>query len=138
MKLIKYYFLFLCLFIMGCDSDKDSKYLLEDSIVVTSKSSDIPKKKDGDIYQFAGEGWRIIARINTEIFVTRGSCSGLDRISATELPIGYTLFFKYKPENVDYTYSPNIVRPDIIEAFSPECIQPAVTNLPPSNVSTNI
>lgn len=123
MKLYKAYLLIAALFIAGCDNDEDKKYLLEDSLIVSTKSSDIVQKKDGDIYMFGGEGWRVIVTTDTEVFVTRGSCSGLDKVSATEIRQGYTIFFKYEAKNVDYSYSPSIVRPKVIEAYSPECIQ---------------
>lgn len=104
------------------DTDTSSSIRQERYIIVSGKSDDVIEPKPGDIYQFNGEGWRVIATKDTKIYVQRHSCSGMNEAGVHDVKIGYTIFFKYKVEDVDYIGTPNVIRPSLIEAYRPECI----------------
>lgn len=116
---------------VGCESDDDNNdsssqntYIPEKTIVITSKSSDVIGGVSGDIYQFGGDGWRIIVTESTSIYNQRPSCTGLDKSSAESISIGQTLIVRYRQEDVNYTGSPNVVRALQIEAYRPDCLAP--------------
>lgn len=111
----------------GCENDNDasdspSTQLSEKSIVVSGKSRDVIGGSSEDIYQFDGDGWRVIVTDKTQIYIQRDSCSGLDKSNPQSISIGQTLLFKYDPEKVDYIGSPNVVRSPLIEVYRPECL----------------
>jgi hypothetical protein len=114
--------LFALSFITGCDDGKDKDFFLEDNIVVITKSQSVVNRKDGDLYQFANENWRVVITEGTQVLRTRATCSGLDTANASEILIGDTIFFKYKADNVNYAQTPNVVRPHIVEAYSTNCL----------------
>lgn len=115
----------VCLSFVACDtgsSSSEETYKHEKYIKVTGKSHDVIEGLPGDIFQFNGEGWRVIVTTGTKIYVQRPSCSGLNSGVAEDIKIGYTIFFKYDPEQVDYMGSPDVVRAEVIEAYRPECV----------------
>jgi hypothetical protein len=108
----------------ACEDDKkNSDFLMEEGVVVATKSFDVISYKEGDVYQFQGDKWRIIVTDKTDVFFTRDSCSGLNRASYTEIKTGHTIFFSYKPQEVIFEDSYKIVRPKRIEGYKPECLQ---------------
>lgn len=135
-----YTLLAICLSILslsiftGCDSDEgrpNDNYLFEDVMTVTSTTAD-PIGTDGS-YQYGGltsggEATRVVVVDHTEIYVQRPSCSGLERSDATDIKGGYTIIFKYTPDDANVTAEPQIIKPRIIEAYRPECVG-SITNL---------
>lgn len=111
---------------VSCESDNDSKDVSsnerEKSIVVSGRSPDVISGVDGDIYQYNGDGWRVIVTDKTKIYVQRPSCSGLIKGSPSDVNLGYTIFFKHIAEEANYI-GPNTVRASVIEAYRPECLE---------------
>lgn len=104
------------------DSNEDTDEYVENDIVVSMRSSSVIDGKPGDIYQFDGDGWRVIVTDKTKIYVQRESCSGLETGSPLQVNLGYTILFRYLPDEVDYQGTPNVARALVIEAYRPECL----------------
>lgn len=133
----------------ACESDKDSNEsssstFNEKDIVVSTVSSDVIEGQPGDIYQYGGDGWRVIVTSGTKIYAQRESCSGLSSSGPRDVHIGMTIFFKFDPYASDYRGSPNVVRATKIEAYRPDCLETGsgasieVTTNTISIVTTNI
>jgi len=111
----------------ACESDKDSNDSSsstsnEKNIVVATVSSDVIEGQPGDIYQYGGDGWRVIVTSGTKIYIQRESCSGLSSGGPRDIHIGMTVFFKFDPYDANYQGSPNVARATKIEAYRPDCI----------------
>lgn len=142
MKKIFLYLALLCapLVLVSCESDDKSDsnnfQQRDKSIVVSGRSTDVINGQQGDIYQYSGEGWRVVVTDKTKIYVQRPSCSGLQLASPGDVSIGFTIFFKHYPEEVDYI-GPNTVRASIIEAYRPECLSAEGALLVITNTTTS-
>lgn len=130
-------------FLISCEKENESDDNTSDTrhekyIIVTGKSDDVVEGQEGDIYQYYGDGWRVTATKDTKIYIQRESCSGMNNGNVHEIKIGYTIFFKYNPEEVEYRGSPNVVRPSLIEAYRPECLRASNNIQYVYSVETNI
>lgn len=131
--------LFASTLMISCESDSDSQNAsdkIEKSIVISGKSHDVIDGSASDIYQYSGEGWRVIVTDKTKIYYQRESCSGLNKSNPSDIRIGDTIYFKYNPYETDYI-GPNVARAYIIEGYKPDCLDSSGSLLIVTNTITS-
>jgi hypothetical protein len=112
----------LGLALVGCDSDTKSNETSEKTIVVELKSPDVIDGKG--VYQFDGNGWRVICTSSTKLFMQNETCTGLEKSNPESVRIGDTLLFKFYRNDANYSGSPNVAYATTIEVYRPECLAP--------------
>jgi hypothetical protein len=120
--------LLLCVVLVsGCEDDSSSGSTYRHEKVGTIRTH---TAVNGDGVYDCAEGFRLVVPAGTEVWHTRGSCSGFTASSATALRAGDTAIFRFSYDDV--VWGPRTVYyAQSVEAYAPECL--GLIPVPPTN-----